>query len=145
MTGSEPGVALAPPQAARRSVGNEWITRTILGTAALGTLAAAYVPALRDFATAGSATCPFLEATGHQCPLCGMTRATLALMNGDVTSYIAHHPFALIVITGLAWMLADSFGLVRRPLLRWGRPTRLAIAGATVAAFAIYAVARNLF
>lgn len=143
MTGSEPGVALAAVPA-RGSVGNEWITRVVLGSAAVGTLAVSYVPALRQFATAGGATCPFLEATGHQCPLCGMTRATVALMNGDVASYVAYQPFALVVLAGLVWMLADSFGVARRPLLRWRRATRVAVGVAALGAFAVYALARNL-
>lgn len=39
--------------------------------------------------------CPIRYITGIDCPGCGMTRALLALLKGDLAASIAFHPFLL--------------------------------------------------
>lgn len=58
-------------------------------------------------ATARSATppdavhflpCPARLLTGHPCPGCGMTRASVALLRGDLAGAWRLHPFALLLV-----------------------------------------------
>lgn len=52
------------------------------------------------------ALCPFWIITKHQCPLCGLTRATGALAKGELSRALALHPLAPLLwaaaIGGLA-------------------------------------------
>lgn len=41
--------------------------------------------------------CPFLRVTGVPCPGCGMTRAALSLLQGDMQGALRHH--------GMVWSL----------------------------------------
>jgi hypothetical protein len=45
--------------------------------------------------------CPMAGTLGVPCPGCGLTRATLALLHGDVTGALHFHP--------LVWLLAPLF------------------------------------
>jgi hypothetical protein len=55
--------------------------------------------------------CPFRNATGYDCPFCGMTRATLAMGGGDFSTALAFHPLAPIVVIGmLALMVLIAIG-----------------------------------
>jgi hypothetical protein len=58
--------------------------------------------------------CPFAIVTRHPCPGCGLTRATLALLRGDLSGALHLHPLALlvppVVIGGL---LFNAFEYVR--------------------------------
>ena len=54
-------------------------------------------------------TCPFRAATGVPCPGCGLTRATLELLRGDLTSSLQTHAFAPIFLGALAFMLVTLF------------------------------------
>jgi hypothetical protein len=47
------------------------------------------------------ALCPFWIVTKHQCPLCGVTRATRALSKGELRRALALHP-----LTPLLWAAA---------------------------------------
>jgi hypothetical protein len=49
--------------------------------------------------------CPVHALTGHDCPGCGMTRALLALAQGDPVASFRQHPFALPV---LLWAAAAA-------------------------------------
>jgi hypothetical protein len=49
--------------------------------------------------------CPMLVATGHICPGCGLTRATIALLRGQWQTALTLHAFAPI-------FLALSLGIV---------------------------------
>jgi hypothetical protein len=64
--------------------------------------------------------CPFLAVTGLFCPGCGITRAGLRLVRGDVLAAVALNPLAVaVVVAGLAWLLsayAAAAGLRDRPL-----------------------------
>lgn len=39
--------------------------------------------------------CPFLYLTGIKCPTCGVSHALLALLKGDIKSYLFYNPIAL--------------------------------------------------
>jgi hypothetical protein len=55
-------------------------------------------------------TCLFKLAVGAPCPGCGLTRATLALLQLDFDASFHFHPLALVVSPLLGWVLG-------RPLL----------------------------
>src|SRR4029453_12112969 len=45
--------------------------------------------------------CPFFHLTGVPCPGCGLTRATMLLLQGDVNASFRFHAFAPIVLLGI--------------------------------------------
>ena len=49
--------------------------------------------------------CPILAATGIPCPGCGLTRATMALIRGDVMGSLRLHAFAPIFLAALVMMV----------------------------------------
>ncbi len=51
--------------------------------------------------TLGLLPCPFALVTRHPCPGCGMTRATLALLRGDLRSALHFHPLVLVILPTL--------------------------------------------
>ena len=58
--------------------------------------------------------CPFKLVTGLRCPLCGMTRATLSLLRGDLPASLAMHPVGPLVLLALrAWLLGWLFFVAR--------------------------------
>ncbi len=77
-----------------------------LQLAGLGLLAAGAVwnllPAHPPFA------CPLLTATGIPCPFCGMTRAVVAAMHGDVLGSLAFNPAGLLVIALAIFVIARA-------------------------------------
>lgn len=56
----------------------------------------------RLFSMDGVSLCPLLRATGAPCPMCGMTRAFVALADGDVSAALQAHPLAVWLY---AWLL----------------------------------------
>lgn len=58
-------------------------------------------------------TCPFKLLTGIPCPGCGMGRATLSLLEGNVSQSFYYNilciPFTIAVLTGLCWLVFDLF------------------------------------
>ncbi|WP_244156676.1 DUF2752 domain-containing protein [Actinomyces denticolens] len=59
--------------------------------------------------------CPTHRITGFWCPLCGGTRATAALLRGDLGTALAYNPFALAtevvaVLFVARWPCADWSG-----------------------------------
>lgn len=87
--------------------------------------------------------CPFFEITGLHCPVCGTTRALLALVEGDVMTalhnnvlFVAALPFVVYAL--LVWVTA-RFGGTRLPVARLGRRSSWAVL--TVAL--VFAVLRN--
>lgn len=50
--------------------------------------------------------CPILAATGIPCPGCGLTRATMQLLHGDIATSLKTHAFAPIFLVALALMVA---------------------------------------
>ena len=87
--------------------------------------------------------CFLLATTGLYCPACGGTRATYALLHGDVATSLAMHPLvlplAVLAALGIGWVLLRRRGL---PLPALRVPDR-----AIVAAFVLvlaFGVLRNL-
>jgi len=52
--------------------------------------------------------CPMKNLLGIPCPGCGMTRAFFALLDLDLSSAVAFHPLAPIVIPLAVWVLGRS-------------------------------------
>ena len=52
--------------------------------------------------------CPLLTATGIPCPFCGMTRAVVAAMHGDVLGSLAFNPAGLLVIALAIFVIARA-------------------------------------
>ncbi|WP_237564325.1 MULTISPECIES: DUF2752 domain-containing protein [unclassified Actinomyces] len=90
----------------------------------------------------GMDLCPVHRATGLWCPLCGGTRATRALLHGDLTAAAGYNPFALVVLAaGAAVLLRWIIGRCR------GKPRPLLTPREAVAVFAVagvFALLRNL-
>lgn len=93
--------------------------------------------------------CLFHEMTGLPCPGCGMTRAIVALLHGDLAQAFTHHPLGVPVAA--IWLLLAVAGLLptaRRlrladALAVWDR--RLALSTLLLAAFLIHGLARLAF
>jgi len=49
--------------------------------------------------------CPFLRVTGLPCPGCGLTRACILLLQGDVQASVRFHAFAPFFIILIAMMM----------------------------------------
>jgi hypothetical protein len=49
--------------------------------------------------------CGFHALTGVRCPFCGMTRASVALAQGDFAGALAAHPLAPVVLVAAAWAM----------------------------------------
>jgi hypothetical protein len=58
--------------------------------------------------------CPVLQGLGIPCPGCGLTRATLLLLRGDVRTSLTYHAFAPVFLLGLSLMGAAAL-LPERP------------------------------
>lgn len=59
--------------------------------------------------------CPFAAITHHPCPGCGLTRATVALLRGDVHAALHFHPLVVVVSPILAVVVtAHAVSYVRR-------------------------------
>ena len=108
--------------------------------------AAAYV-AIIDPTSRGAhlPVCPFHELTGLWCPGCGLTRATHALLRGNVGAALGYNllfPFFLgaIIVGWLAWVRS---ALGRAPI---GWVTRISPRSGIVIAgvLAVFGVLRNL-
>lgn len=102
-----------------RAAAGRWLNELSLLRAA-GALLALVVPATLLFGAlapktmiaevaSGGISCVFLAVTGVPCPFCGMTRATLALGQGDFGGAFGFHPLAPLVLLmtfGVAVFLA---------------------------------------
>jgi hypothetical protein len=77
------------------------------------------------FVLVGPPFCPTALLLGVPCPGCGLTRATLALLRGDVQAALAFHPLVFL----LAPLFAYALGIVLLDYVRGGpsgAPSRLA-------------------
>ena len=77
-----------------------WLVAPVVG-ALLLLLAAqkAYLPADSALARAEARmTCPFLAATGHPCPFCGLTTAMALTLRGEPGAALAAHPLGPAVV-----------------------------------------------
>lgn len=50
-------------------------------------------------------SCPILASTGVPCPSCGLTRASMQLLHGDLSASIQTHAFAPLVLAALLLMI----------------------------------------
>jgi Protein of unknown function (DUF2752) len=94
--------ALLRPGVARRAV------------VALTLVAAALLVALSD-----TPLCPTALVLGIPCPGCGLTRATLALLRGDLRAAVGFHPLAPVLVP----LLAGVFGKALFDYVRGAPPT----------------------
>ena len=74
--------------------------------------------------------CPFHALTGWLCPLCGSTRAVLALTRGDVMQAVSFNPITVVLL--MAW-----------PLLRHRVP-RFVFSAPGLGLLIVFGVLRNL-
>lgn len=66
--------------------------------------AAAVWPTFTDVTGVGL-PCPLRAATGVPCPLCGMTRASVSLVRGDVGPAVALNPLVIVLAVFTALMV----------------------------------------
>jgi hypothetical protein len=84
--------------------------------------------------------CPLKAMTGLDCPLCGATRATFALIRGDLGTALDFNALYVVLVPVIA--LVAVFWLIRRrtpAVLRW---QRFPVAALLVAI--VYMAVRNL-
>ncbi len=85
-------------------------------------------------AVEGPTLCPFLTVTGLPCPFCGLTRALMALGDGDVGASMAFSPLGMLaapLALVLSWRLAGAARAGRA--LAWPAP----VMGAAVVLVAV--------
>jgi hypothetical protein len=90
----------------RRTGSDHRATDAIVVGAGVVTAFVAYAPGVSTWLLSRGATCPLVRACGWQCPFCGMTRGTIALLHGDLGETLRMNPFALVYVLGLGWMIA---------------------------------------
>jgi Protein of unknown function (DUF2752) len=138
-------VSVATPVAVSASGARPVRRALIAGPVACGCLlagAAAYV-AIVDPASPGThlVSCPLYDLTGLWCPACGVTRATHALLRGNVAAAFGYNvlfPLFLgtIVVGWLAWLRAT---LGRTPI-HWVtriRPAQGVLVAVVLVAFGV--------
>ena len=79
--------------------------RAVRGSVIAGAVAVAMALARLGGFTGGPLACPFAVFTGHACPLCGTTRAAVAMLRGDLALAVALHP-AVVAAAPLAGWIA---------------------------------------
>jgi Protein of unknown function (DUF2752) len=52
--------------------------------------------------------CPFKKITGIDCPLCGLQRSIIALLQGDFVASFKYQPTTLLFIVALLLSVPDS-------------------------------------
>ncbi len=55
-------------------------------------------------------SCLIKSITGRECPCCGMTRALISLLKGDIYGYAVYNPLALPVAAGIYFNLHAGKG-----------------------------------
>ena len=118
-------------------------TRAVLLTAAAATAVVAYVPPLTRLATSGPSYCALFRTTGLLCPVCGMTRATVALLHGHPAVAFALNPLVFVFVAFLGWNVWAATGGRRRrrdAAAKRGRSTAFVVLGASL----VVAVGRNV-
>ncbi|NLA36189.1 MAG: DUF2752 domain-containing protein [Actinobacteria bacterium] len=113
--------------------------------AAASVAAVAWVPPLTRAVAHGPVTCVFLASTGWQCPLCGLTRGTVAVLRGQWGEALSLNPYAYVVVAAVALGLAAAFSPSMASAVRQ-IPRRASISGWALfgVSLAVFFVARNL-
>src|SRR5262245_51015353 len=75
----------------------------LLGVAAVWPILPAHPPLV----------CPLRAMTGIPCPLCGMTRACVAIAHGDVIGALRFNPGVVLVVAAVILALARPATLLR--------------------------------
>jgi hypothetical protein len=96
----------------------------------------------------GFVTCPIRATTGVPCPGCGLTRATMALLSGDLAEALHWHPLVFVLapilvftigramLIGAGFLRADAWKV---PMPQWGLVVfATVLIGVWVARFAGY-------
>ncbi|MFD0895149.1 DUF2752 domain-containing protein [Luteolibacter ambystomatis] len=76
---------------------------------------------------AGWPGCLFHQWTGFHCPGCGMTRATFALLHGDILKAFRYNPLGVVLFPiALIGVLLQAIGWAnnRPPPIRWSAGSR---------------------
>lgn len=91
----------------------------LLRVALLASLASALAIAIHsDFPL-----CPTAGTFGLPCPGCGLTRATLALLHGDVGAALRFHPLVFLLLPlFVAFVGSAALELIGVPILPRGKP-----------------------
>ena len=92
----------------------------------MGALGACVVAGITDSSDTWLPGCPFKEATGIDCPGCGMTRGLRSLAQGDLAAAADHNLLLVVMLPVLvaAWgfWMARSVGFTEARPLRWDWP-----------------------
>jgi hypothetical protein len=84
----------------------------VVSLVALAAAIAAY--GLRTFGPSWMPGCLFRSVTGWECPGCGMTRGTYALLHGQIRQAFAFNPVGMILLPlGLVAMGVELIGWIR--------------------------------
>jgi hypothetical protein len=86
--------------------------------------------------------CPLRSATGIPCPFCGMTRAVVAAVQGDLGASLRYNPAGLLVLA-LAVVLVLRPSLVTRALRSVPRRLSTWLLAVPIAALAVYNIGWN--
>ncbi len=93
--------------------------------------------------------CPFFRATGVPCPGCGLTRALMLLMRGELRGALHFHAFAPIFLIGVAALILSAVlpNSIIQPVISrtelWERRTGFTVI--ILAGLILYWLARLLF
>src|SRR5690606_14827389 len=63
--------------------------------------------AVAALAGSGAPVCPSAGWLGVPCPGCGLTRASLLLVSGDVAAALRLHPLVLVAAPAALWLVGD--------------------------------------
>lgn len=116
-----------PLAAPSRSKADRWghVERRHLALAAVGCVALGVVSLVDPSERALTPPCPLRALTGLDCPLCGATRATHALVRGQLATaldfnalYVVAVP--LVGVVGLVWLVRGRLpAILRRASAAW--------------------------
>jgi Protein of unknown function (DUF2752) len=63
------------------------------------------------------AACPLRSTTGIPCPFCGMTRAVVAAVHGDMLKSLAFNPAGILIVAiAIAVLIRPSLLRIRPPI-----------------------------
>lgn len=118
---------------------DQFLGRVLVVAVSVVTVSVAYLPPVARSMTTGAIHCGFFRLTGLLCPLCGMTRATVALLNGRFREALFLNPLSFVYVAALGWALFATVCGVGR------RPRGEAVGVVTLLTFLSFGVARNVW